>query len=140
MIDLEPTIFAAHAAKFAEEAKAGPFRPVKVRAEYRGVSDDFPLCTVAETENTVYDRTRDSGSVENHAKLTFEVNVYSNHRTDKRGEARHIVTLSSNLMQGLGFTRTYCKPTPNPADPSVFRITARFEAVVDVETGDVYRR
>lgn len=138
MTDMEITVFKAIHDTFAAIGETAAHRSVTVRSTYRGVTSDLPLCTVEETDNAVHTPTSDTARTENHSRLTYEVSVYSNSGTDKRGEARAVMAVADGIMQDLGFVRTYCRPTPNLADASIFRLTARYEALCGAD-GILYR-
>ena len=138
MNDIEPAVFTAIKELFTTLGATACHGRVTVRSTFRGVTEDFPLCTVEETDSAVHTPTLDSGGKENHTRLTYEVSIYSNSKTDKRGEARAILSAADGVLQGFGFTRVYCRPTPNLADASIFRLTARYEALYGVD-GILYR-
>lgn len=138
MNDIEPAVFTAIKELFAALGATACHGRVTVRSTFRGVTEDLPLCTVEETDSAVHTPTLDSGGKENHTRLTYEVSIYSNSKTDKRGEARAILSAADGVLQGFGFTRVYCRPTPNLADASIFRLTARYEGVLGTD-GVVYR-
>ena len=48
----------------------------------------FPAVMIEEKANSIYRKSQDSGSVENHASLMYEVNVYSNKQTGKKVNVR----------------------------------------------------
>jgi len=122
MIDIEPIIF---------DAVKKAVSPVLCSQTYQDTSKVFPLVTVEETENTVYESTQDSGNAENHARMLYEVNVYTNGTDGKKAQAKNIIHSVDDCMAELGLVRCYCSPTPNLADASVYRITARYRCVVD---------
>ena len=69
--------------------------------------------------------------IENASQLLFEVNVFSNQKPGAKLQARDIMETVDAEFEKLGFTRTMMSPTPNLADAIIYRITARYEAVVD---------
>ena len=68
--------------------------------------------------------------MENHSTLMYEVNVYSNKKTGKKTECKKIITLVDEAMSALGFTRIMLQPIPNMDDATIYRMTARYRAVV----------
>lgn len=122
MIDMEAEIFQAIKAAVA---------PVKCTPTYQDETAKFPLITVEEIENTVFERTQDSGSAENHARVLYEVNVYSILPGGKKKQAKELMQTVDAVMAGLGFYRQFCSPTPNLSDSDIYRITARYRAVID---------
>ena len=99
---------------------------------------EFPCVCIEEIDNYTYRKTIDSGSNENHARVTYEVNVYSNRTYDKRGECKSIFAVVSDVLTGLGFTRN----SRNPAElnkSTAYRLVGRFMAVISKD-GDISRR
>lgn len=106
----------------------------------------FPCVTVVEKDNSVYRRSQDNTSSENHAELVFEVQAYSNNTEGKKQEAKKLLSLADEAMLSNNFTRTLKSELPN-ADRSVYRLYASYTAIVaqSVEiNGDtvhqIYRR
>lgn len=130
MIDIEPIVF---------EAVKNAVSPVKCSPTYQDRSKVFPLVTVEEHDNSVYEKTQDSGNIENHARVLYEVNVYSNLTNGKKSQAKHLIQKVDEVMATMGFVRSYCSPTPNLADSTVYRITARYRAVVDKDQNIYWR-
>jgi hypothetical protein len=130
MIDIEPMVF---------EAVRNAVSPVMCSPTYQDRSKVFPLVTVEEYDNSVYEKTQDSGNYENHAKLLYEVNVYSNLTSGKKAQAKEIMKKVDVVMAKMGFVRSYCSPTPNLSDSNVYRITARYKAIADKEQNIYWR-
>lgn len=101
-----------------------------VSGEYVDAPAQFPAATIEEVNNSVYERMR-TLHIENAASVLYEVNVFSNKIGYKKAEAQEIMEFIDNIMSGLGFTRTMCNPLPNLADATIYRLTARYEAMVD---------
>ena len=131
MIDIESEVLATVKNGLPDGVSFTPF--------YQPKPPHFPHVSGEEKSNSTYRATQDSGSVERHASVGYEFHIYSNKEGGKKAEARAIFAALDEIMQGLGFTRTYGQPTPNLADATVYRITARYEAVADT-SHDIYRR
>lgn len=130
MIDIEPMVF---------ETVRNAVSPVMCSPTYQDRSKVFPLVTVEEYDNSVYEKTQDSGNYENHARLLYEVNVYSNLASGKKAQAKEIIKKVDEVMAKMGFVRSYCSPTPNLSDSNVYRITARYKAIADKEQNIYWR-
>jgi len=87
----------------------------------------------------MYARTQDSESLENHVSVMYEIGVYSNKEVGKKSECKQIMALIDNEMQGMGFTRIFMNPVPNLESATVYRLVARYRAVVSKEKV-IYRR
>ena len=115
------------------------FPKVNLASEYVRAPAAFPHVSVFEADNAVLKRTRDSSNVENHAVLMYEANVYSNKASGKKQECRKIAMALDEVMAGMGFTRTMMNHIPNLNDASIYRITARYTAIVS-KNKTIYRR
>ena len=102
---------------------------IYISGEYVKSPPTFPAVAIVEMDNTVYVRTQ-TNEVENHAKLMYEVNIYSNKTSGKKSECKEIASLIDNEMAALGFSRTMLQPIPNMDDATIYRMTGRYEAVV----------
>lgn len=131
MIDIEPYLFT--------KVKNAVPKKVDCDTSYERTPSSFPRLTLSVEDNSVYEKTTDSGNIENHATIMVEVNVWSNKATGKKKECKEIMAVSDETLLALGLTRTYLKPTPNFEDPTVFRLTARYVGVVDKDK-NIYRR
>ena len=104
------------------------FQGVDVKDEYIDESSTFPVVTITEDSNTDYQKTM-VHSWAPHAKLMYSINIYTNSKT-KKTDARKLLNCIDNTMHGMKFIKTFCRPTPN-VDRTIYRITARYEAVVE---------
>lgn len=125
MIDLENDIFGLVATPLREK-----FPGIWVSGEYTSSPAKFPAVTIEEMDNSVYQKMR-TIHIENAASVLYEVNIYSNKIGYKKAEAQEIMSFIDDILAGLGFTRTMCNPLPNLADATIYRLTARYEAVID---------
>ena len=60
----------------------------------------------------------------------YEVNVYSNKTKGKKTECKNIISLIDKEMTFLGFSRSMLQPIPNMDDATIYRMTARYKAVI----------
>lgn len=134
MINVESEIFNI-VAKAIRDAFPGAY----VVGEYVKSPSRFPCVSIVEFDNTAYERTQTSGNLENHADLTYEVNIYSNKTSGKKSECRAIAALIDNELATLGFSRTMLQPIPNVDDATIYRILGRYRGVVSKDK-IVYRR
>lgn len=98
----------------------------------------FPCVYVVERSNTSLRSTQDSSSTDNHSVLMYQVDIYSAKVNGKKAEAKAIGQIVDGVLVNLGFTRAMFEPTDN-ADTSIYRITARYNAIVD-KNERIYRR
>ena len=134
MIDCENEVFS----KVAESVRKA-YPSVFISGEYVRTPSKFPFVSLIEMSNTAYDRTQTSGSLENHASLMYEVNVYSNKTSGKKSECKAIASLIDDELATLGFSRTMLQPIPNMDDATIYRMTGRYTAVISKDK-KLYRR
>lgn len=134
MIDIENEVFTQIAAKLREE-----FNGISVYGEYTKAPAKFPAVSIEEKANTVYQRTQDSGNIENHASLMYEVNVYSNKKSGKKSECKDIFSVIDDEFSAMGFTRILKDTIPNLEDATIYRMIGRYTAIVSKEN-EIIRR
>lgn len=134
MIDIEAEVFDLISKKLRDK-----YNQVYVTGEYVKSPPKFPCVSIIEVDNQVYRNTRTSTIIENHAQILYEVNVYSNKVKGKKSEAKSILSLIDSEFSKLGFTRTLVSPLPNMNDGTIYRIVARYRAIVSKEKV-IYRR
>lgn len=112
----------------------------KLREQYPGIfmtgdvsmsPAKFPAVSVVEINNSVVPQMRSSSGIENAALIAFEVNVYSDKIGYNKMEAKDIISSADTVFSDLGFTRTFCNPVQNLENKNVYRIVARYEAIID---------
>lgn len=134
MIDIENEVFTQIATKLREE-----FNGISVYGEYTKAPAKFPAVSIEEKANTVYQRTQDSGNIENHASLMYEVNVYSNKKSGKKSECKDIFSVIDDEFSAMGFTRILKDTIPNLEDATIYRMIGRYTAIVSKEN-EIIRR
>lgn len=134
MIDIEAEVFGIVSSDVRLK-----YPKVYMTGEYVKSPPSFPCVSLIETDNQVYRNTRDSGCIENHAQIQYEVNVYSNRTSGKKAECKEIISSIDSKMEKLGFTRTFMNPVPNEQDATIYRMIARYRAIVS-KNKTIYRR
>lgn len=134
MINIEEEVFSAVASDVRAE-----YPNVYMVGEYVKSPSSFPFVSLIEEDNTVYEKTRTSLSDENHCKVMYEVNVFSNKTKGKKAECKAIISLIDSIMLRLGFTRTMLQPIPNINDATIYRMVARYSGVVSKDK-QIFRR
>ena len=134
MINVENEIFSTIAEKVRNA-----YPSLFMSSENIKTPSKFPFVSLVEMSNTAYDRTQSSGSLENHASLMYEVNVYSNKTSGKKSECKAIAALIDDEFAALGFSRTMLQPIPNMDDATIYRMTGRYTAVISKDNA-IYRR
>ena len=134
MINVENEIFNIIAKAVRKE-----YPSAYVVGEYTKSPSKFPCVSIVEIDNVAYDRTQSSGSLENHADITYEVNIYSNKTSGKKSECKSIASLIDNELATLGFSRTMLQPIPNVDDATIYRMLGRYRGVVSKDL-KIFRR
>lgn len=134
MIDIENEVFTAVSKKLKKAYPKAYFT-----GEYVKAPPSFPCVSLIEKNNLCYERTQTGEQQENHSLLLYEADVYSNRQSGKKAECKAIAALIDGVMASLGFTRVFFEPIPNELDATVFRIKARYRAVVSKDKV-IYRR
>ena len=134
MIDIESEIFDIVSKKLKEK-----YNPIYVTGEIVKSPPSFPCVSIVERDNQVYRHTRTSSATENHAELMYEVNVYSNLVKRKKAETKGILAIVDKEFAKLGFTRIMTSPISNGEEATIYRMIARYRAVVSKEKV-IYRR
>lgn len=133
MIDIENEVFNSIATKLRSM-----FTGISVYGEEILIPSSFPCVTIVEADNYANEATQDSGSAENHARVFYEVDVYSNKSKGKKAECKSILRVIDEMLSDMGFTRRSTIPqTTN--DATIYRIKVRYTAVVSINK-TIYRR
>lgn len=127
---VEEKIFQACADAFRAQYPNGYITP-----EYVPRPPTFPAVSVVETDNSVYERAADNGTIENAATVVYTVDVYSNLNTGKKAQAKAIMALIDAEFAARRFVRNFCSPIQNFNEASIYRMTARYSRkITDHET------
>ena len=134
MINIENEVFNRVATRVREQ-----FPDIFMVGEYVSSPSSFPAVSLAEMDNAIHETTIDSGSNENYVNVMYEVNVYSNKTTGKKSECKDIIALIDEEMTAMGFVRSTLTPVPNEYDSTIYRMVARYRAVVSTDC-KIFRR
>lgn len=122
------------------------FPDANITAGYDEHNAVFPTVIVRETGNIPYRNSATDECSENHARITFEVEVESDKENTARSECKEILNAVDEIMQSMKFRRVH-KNRPINIDRTVWRQYARYEVIVGkpIAVGDdlvyqMYRR
>ena len=124
MIDIENKVLSV-----VRDAVLAQYPNCTVYGEYVDVPAAFPCVTVTEDTNYTYVYSKDEQPSEHHADVQYAINVYSNEQTGAKLEARAILKVADDAMQGMKFWRTMTRQVPN-VDRTIYRMIARYHAIV----------
>lgn len=124
MIDVESIVFTKVATSLRSE-----FSGIFVAGEEVAAPSTFPAVTIVEMDNSDYEESMDAPDAENHVRVMYQVDVYSNKTSGKKAECKKIIADVDKTIKGLGFVRIMKSPMPSSSS-SIYRITARYRAVI----------
>lgn len=110
-----------------------------VTGEYVSAPAVFPHVSVVEMDNYTLKATQTQELTENHAVLTYEINIYSNLKNGKKAQCKALAAAADTAMQKMGFTRISLQPVQNILDGTIYRMTGRYTAAVATDK-TIYRR
>ena len=90
-------------------------------------------------DNSTFLPTWSNRATEQYALVMYEVNVYSNLAKGKKAQAKAIMGTIDTMLQEYGFERITVTPVQNMNDATIYRMVARYGAVVSDDLV-VYRR
>lgn len=125
MIDIENEVF-----NVVAQAVRQQYPDVFLSGEYVKSPSSFPCISLSMLENSVYRDSQTSVCMENHADVTYELNIYSNKAAGKKAECKELAAFVDELLASLGFTRTMLKTIPNLDDATIYRMTGRYKAII----------
>lgn len=125
MIDIENIVI--NAVSTALDSYKTEYPKLNVQSMYVDAPSEFPCVSVVETDNSTY-RPSHTELQEEHAIITYDVNVYANDPLLKQ-TAKLLADVVDTTMQNLKFTKTMSGQTPN-IDRTIYRYTMRYEAIV----------
>ena len=128
MIDIENIVY-NNVATAVRAAFGTAYPDLTCDSEYVESPSGFPHVSVYEMNNVTLDKTLTDALVEHHARVTFEINVYTNNGGGRKLLAKDIADVVDTAMLGMKFRRTLSIVTPN-IDRSIYRKTMRYEAIV----------
>lgn len=134
MIDIENAVFDRVSEKVRSQ-----YPDIFMSGEYVKSPSSFPCASIIEMDNSAYEYSQTSSEMENHASVMYEVNVYSNRKKYKKAECKEIMALIDKEMQSMGFSRIMMNPIPNMDDATIYRMVARYRAIVSKDNV-IYRR
>lgn len=133
MIDFEAQIVTA-----VENALTSDYPSISVESVETYSPSVFPFVSVIEIDNSVVKSTQDSTHNENHAAVTYEINVFSNKADGRKAQCKAIASQVDSVMLRLGFTRITSSPVVMDK-ASIYRRVMRYTAIISTD-GVIYRR
>lgn len=129
MIDAEATIFSTLVERI--HAKYPWADQVTFLNDYIIRPEEFPTVTFTEEDNRTEIRFHDTSHEENAARLTYQVDVWSNAGHERKTEARFIMKAIDDELLEMGFRRTYLNNQPEIQDNSVYRCIGRYTTICE---------
>lgn len=129
MVDIEPYLYSFVAEEMRKQYSWAS--KVGFSNDYVIQPEKFPWVTITEEDSRTEIKYHDTSNEENAARITLEVNVWSNHLTRRKQEARKIMKAVNDVLQRMGFRRTYLNNDPTQQDISIYKVYGRFTAIVE---------
>lgn len=127
MIDIESSVF-----NRVRDAVLAQYPDAFIVGKEIRTPSKFPCVSIVESDNYALSRTQDSDSMENHAYVMYEVNVYSTKKNTSKTECKSIMQIVDTEFARIGFTRSMKRPL-SMDDATKFRVIARYTAVVGTD-------
>lgn len=89
----------------------------------------FPCVVVQEVDNVPYRKTNTDDCAENHARITYEVSVYTDGMNSAKTDGKKIMGIIDTALAGLKFRRTRLNQPLNIAR-TIFRQYMRSDVIV----------
>ena len=134
MIDIEFDVFDA----VADELRL-QYPGIWVSGLAADLPSRYPAVTLVQRDSSVALEYSSVQSPEMAASVMFQADVYSNQIGGAKVEAKRILATVDEVMTRLGFARLSAAPVDNLQDGSIYRLTARWEALVDKDLW-IYRQ
>ena len=126
MIDKENEVFTR-----VYERGVAQLPAVAMDASYQTVPSGFPHVSLYQMDSYTPRDKIDNSVHPKFAAVTFEAQVYTNKTSDKKAQAKRIMAIINDVMEEMNLRRIVLTPTPNLNDASIYRLTARFEGMID---------
>lgn len=110
-----------------------------VSGEHVIAPSSFPAVSIVETSNTTLESANDSSEADVAHSIVYTVDAYSNSSSDSKAQCKSILAIVGDAMSRRNLSCIMARPMDNAADPSIYRMTARYAGVLDRE-GNLYRR
>lgn len=127
MIDIESQVFTRVATAVRES-----FPGITAVSRMEFAPTAFPTICLEQMDSSTEELTSDSSGVEKHARLSYEINIYSNKAELSKSEAKAIMAVADDEMRAMGFQRLSCIPLAM-RDARIYRLTARYLAKVGID-------
>lgn len=121
MIDKENEIFKAVSTALREKIKS----IYVIGAEMSPTPPKFPAVSFVQTNNSTKTEHSTFDSLENVVAEDYKAEVYSNLEKGKETQTKEITGVISDVMNELGYARTFCEVVPN-ADSTINRRMSRY--------------
>lgn len=90
------------------------------------VPDDFPCAWIIEIDTYPEYSALSLDFTDDQRRSDFEIQAFSNDRTDATGQAEDIINIAKATMKAMGYRCTTSRPLENGADVDIKRHIARF--------------
>lgn len=130
MIDIESAVFTS-----VYNAVIAVYPSADISSVYTESPAAFPHVSLVEVDNGVYEQSQSLGGIENHARVLYQADIYSNNTSTAKSTCKAIAKIVDDTMAANGFMRLTSAQTPN-VDRTLYRLTLRYQAVVSKGVAD----
>lgn len=106
------------------------FKPIFIMGETPDENVQFPMVIIEEQFNNTYQPTYDSSLLENHTKVIYLINIYSNLTRGKKKQVQNIADIINKELLKLNFKRVNYQSLSNHSGATVHRVVMRYEAII----------
>ena len=124
MIDIENMVF-----DYLFNQLHTSYPNVNITSGYDEQNAIFPTVVVRQTNSQPYRESATDACAENHTRVTFEVEVFSNKENTGRSECKELINAVDEILQSIKFRRIHLN-RPINIDRTVWRQYARYEVIV----------
>ena len=124
MIDIESMVF-----DYVYNQLHESYPSVNISAGYDEHNAIFPTVVIRQTNSQPYRETATDPCAENHTRLTYEVEVFSDKANTGRSECKQLIIAADDIMQSIKFRRIHLN-RPINVDRTIWRQYARYEVIV----------
>ncbi len=125
MIDIEKLVYTT-----VHDAIKAEYPNCTISDEPPELAAKFPHVTIRETGNRTYAKTQDNDPTEHHAKVVYDIDVYSDKQNGRKKVCKAILDIADRKMQEMLFTRVLKNELPT-INRTIMRLKGRYEAVVE---------
>jgi hypothetical protein len=124
MIDIEQAVFNKLRTVLKQKDSS-----VTVLGEYTRKKPEFPCVVIIELDNNCYKSSQDDTSMENHALVSYQIDIYCDGQ-EKKKDCKELMSIVDTEMLKMLFNRDFLQYLTNEEEDQLCRMTSRYSAIV----------